>query len=86
VVTCLLLMATLFIRPDSVPIWMALIVAACGAIILGTTIALEVPKHQQLDREGKSEAVIKGLVRDNLPRTFSWTLASVVLVLMVVTA
>ena len=77
------MIATVFIRPERVPVWMALIVAACGAIILGTTIALEVPKHQQLDKEGKSNALINGLVRDNLPRTISWTLASLVLAAMV---
>ncbi len=78
--TCLALIAFIFIRTDPIPAWVALVTGACGAVILGTTIALEVPKHLKLDKDGKSDALINGLVRDNLPRTIGWTLASALLI------
>lgn len=84
--TCLLLIASLVFRPAGAPLWAAALAAVCGAVILLTTIFLEVPKHQQLDREGKSDSVIAALVRDNAPRTACWTLASVLLVYMVAVA
>jgi hypothetical protein len=83
--TCLATFALLFVRPASVPAWAVIVTAICGAVILITTVALEVPKHLKLDREGKSDALINGLVRDNLPRTAAWTVASVLLTYMVVT-
>lgn len=81
--TCILMVVLLFARPDDAPLWAGLVAAACGVVILGTTIALEVPKHVKLDKEGKSDALIDGLVRDNLPRTAAWTLASLLLLFMV---
>lgn len=78
--TCLGLIAFIFIRTDPIPTWVAWIAGGCGAVILGTTIALEVPKHLKLDKQGKSDALINGLVRDNLPRTAAWTIASILLI------
>jgi hypothetical protein len=71
--------ALLFLRPATTPLWTAIVAALCGVVIIFTTVAFEVPKHQKLDKEGKSEAVLNALVRDNIPRTVAWTLASVIL-------
>lgn len=78
VLTCLGLIAVVFVRPAQVPLWIGLVSAACGILILVTTIFLEVPKHMALDKDGKSDALIQGLVRDNIPRTLAWTVASLV--------
>lgn len=66
--------------------WAALIVAACSAVILGTTIAIEVPKHNKLDKDGKDDGLIQQLIRDNLPRVICWTIGCAVLLYMVVQA
>jgi uncharacterized membrane protein len=84
VLTCIGLIALVFLRPSSVPLWIALVSAACGVLILVTTIFLEVPKHLALDKDGKSDTLIRGLVRDNIPRTLAWTTASLVLAAAVV--
>ena len=80
VLACLLSVVLIFLRPSSLPLWTALVIAACGLTILVTTIALEVPKHNALDQNGKSSDLINGLVRDNLPRAIAWTLGSGLLV------
>lgn len=82
ILTCLGTFMLLFVRPAGVSSTLAIIAAICGVVILLTTIFLEVPKHLALDRDGKSDALINGLVRDNLPRTISWTLASILLAIM----
>lgn len=82
VITALMTFVLVFFRPEDAPLWAALVVAACSAIILGTTATLEVPRHMKLDREGKSEQVIKELVSNNIPRVASWTVASLTLLWM----
>ncbi|MBC8100259.1 MAG: hypothetical protein H7Y11_12505 [Armatimonadetes bacterium] len=84
VITCWMTFALVFLRPAAAPLPAALLAAACGLVILVTTIVLEVPKHLALDRDGKSDALINGLVRDNLPRMIAWTVASVALLYQVV--
>jgi len=74
------MIAFIFIRTDPIPAWATLIAGACGVVILLTTAFLEVPKHLKLDKHGKSDALINGLVRDNLPRTIAWTIASIMMV------
>ena len=86
VLACLCAVVLVFWRPAAAPLWAALVAAACGLVILATTVALEVPKHNRLDAEGKSLALIGGLVRDNVPRTAAWTLGSAVLVAALVRA
>jgi hypothetical protein len=81
VLACLGAFALIFLRPTSMPLWLALIVALCAAIILGTTMLIEVPKHAALDRDGKSETLIQGLVQNNLPRAISWTVGGILLAL-----
>ncbi len=86
VLVCLATVALVFLRSSSTPLWASLVVALCSLVILVTTIALEVPKHNALDKNGKNTALIDGLVRDNLPRAISWTLGSGLLVFMTVQA
>jgi hypothetical protein len=82
--TSVMIFALVFLRPAAAPIWAALVAAGCIAVILITTIVIEVPKHQKLDREGKSLEVIRALVSNNLPRVVCWMLASLMLLVMVV--
>jgi len=84
ILTAIATFVLVFTRPEATPVWATLAVAVCSAVILGTTIILEVPKHMQLDKDGKSDTLIAALVRDNLPRTASWTLGSLLLAYMVV--
>ena len=79
VLACLSSFALLFVRPPGVALWLAIIVAICSAIILLTTMLIEVPKHQALDKQGKSTTLIAELVSNNLPRAISWTVGSFVL-------
>jgi len=69
----LLPIVLVFIRPDSVPLSLALANAGCGLIGLFVTVALEIPRHTRLEKEGKKEAVIRELVLYNWPRTSSIT-------------
>jgi hypothetical protein len=56
-------------------------VGASGLVVIGTTLISELPKHLKLDKDGKDDALIEGLIRDNLPRSLAWTVGSVLLVL-----
>ncbi len=80
VLACLMGIGLIFFRPASVSLVAALVVAACAVVILATTAIVEVPKHNWLDKNGKSEAVIQALIKSNLPRALSWSLGSLVLV------
>jgi len=73
------LIASAFIRPASVEAWVGYANAAIGATILGTTLAIELPKHIKLDKDGKDDALLAGLVTNNLPRTAGWTVAAALL-------
>ena len=79
VLACLMGIALIFFRPAIMSLVAALVVAACAIIILATTAIVEVPKHNWLDKNGKSEDVIQALIQSNLPRAISWTVGSVVL-------
>jgi hypothetical protein len=82
VLACLSSFVLLGVRPSAVALWPALIVAVCSAIILLTTILIEVPKHQALDKNGKSSKLIDELVTNNLPRAISWSVGSLFLLYM----
>ncbi len=69
----LLPIALVFLRPESVPLWMALANVACGLAGLYVTLALEIPRHNRLEKGGKSEPVIRELVLYNWPRTLAIT-------------
>jgi hypothetical protein len=56
-------------------------VAGCSVVVLGTTLVSELPKHIKLDKDGKDDRLIEGLIRDNVPRTAAWTVGAALLVL-----
>ncbi len=78
--------ALVFLRPDSVPMWIALANAACGVVGLVVTVALEIPRHARLEKSGKQEAVIRELVLYNWPRTLSITGSAFLTILMPISA
>jgi hypothetical protein len=63
----------IFFRPESVPVGIAVANAACGLVALVVTVALEIPRHNRLEKGGKQEMVIQELIRYNWPRTFGIT-------------
>jgi hypothetical protein len=65
--------ALVFLRPESVPLSIALANAACGLLSLFITVALEIPRHSRLENGGKQEGVIQELILYNWPRTFGIT-------------
>jgi hypothetical protein len=66
----LLPIALIFYRPESVPLAIALANAACGLLSLFVTVALEIPRHDRLEKGGKQDEVIRELILYNWPRTF----------------
>jgi hypothetical protein len=78
----LLPVALVFLRPDTVPLALALANAACGMVGLFVTVALEIPRHARLEKGGKQEVVIRELVRYNWPRTLSITGSALLTLLM----
>ncbi|MBD2113214.1 MULTISPECIES: hypothetical protein [Cyanophyceae] len=84
---CLLLpIALIFLRPASVPLMLALANAACSLLALWVTVALEIPRHAQLEQDGKQPEVIQELVRYNWPRTLSISGSAGFTLAMVMTA
>lgn len=75
VLACLSFFVLLAVRPASVPLYDPLIASVAGAVILGTTGAVEVPTHNALDRTGKDDAKLTSLIRWNLSRAISWLVA-----------
>jgi hypothetical protein len=69
----LLPLALIFLRPESVPLWIALANGVCGLLSLFVTVALAIPRHNQLERHGKQERVIEELILYNWLRTFGVT-------------
>ena len=55
----LLPVALVFLRPDTVPLALALANAACGMVGLFVTVALEIPRHARLEKGGKQEVVLR---------------------------
>ena len=82
----LLPMTLIFLRPDTVPAWLAYANALCGLIGLIVTVALEIPRHGRLEKSGKNADVIRELILFNWPRTASVTGSAVFSVLMVLAA
>jgi hypothetical protein len=78
--------ALVFLRPESVPLWMVLANAACGLAGLVVTVALEIPRHARLEKGGKQEAVIRELILYNWPRTLSITGSALLTVMMLAAA
>jgi hypothetical protein len=65
--------ALVFLRPESVPLSIALANAACGLLSLIVTVALQIPRHARLEKSGKQEKVIQQLISYNWLRTFGIT-------------
>ena len=82
----LLPIALVFLRPESVPLWMALANVTCGLIGLLVTGVLEIPRHARLEKGGKQEAVIRELILYNWPRTLSITGSALLTVMMLAAA
>lgn len=79
----LLPIVLVFLRPDSVPLSLALANAACGLIGLYVTVALEIPRHTRLEKGGKQKVMIRELVLYNWPRTLAITGSALLTLLMV---
>ncbi|HUO88552.1 MAG TPA: hypothetical protein VMU08_05210 [Rhizomicrobium sp.] len=79
-------LAFVFIRPESVPAWLALANAACGILSLMVTVGLEIPRHARLRAQGKNVVLIRQLVAYNWPRTFGISASAILTTCMVVGA
>jgi hypothetical protein len=71
--TNILSIVFIFARPESVPVWAAVLVAALGVVILVVSARIEIPTHMKLDKEGKSLPRIDTLVKFNLLRSLPFT-------------
>ena len=63
----------MFVRPESVPLWLAAANAAFAIVGLLVTVVFEIPRHRRLEQHGKNERTIWELTRYNWPRTLSIT-------------
>ncbi len=82
----LLPIGLIFLRPESVPLWIALANAACGLLSLFVTVALAIPCHTRLENGGKQEKVIRELILYNWPRTFGITASTCLMLVMLTLA
>jgi hypothetical protein len=82
----LLPIALVFLGPGSVPTWIYLANVVCGLVGLLVTMALEIPRHARLEKDGKQEVVIRELILFNWPRTLSITVSACLTVLMILSA
>ncbi|MGH7282445.1 MAG: hypothetical protein ACRELY_13035 [Polyangiaceae bacterium] len=73
------LIVSAFFRPPFVSAWVGYADAALGAMILGTTLTIELPKHIKLDKDGKDDALLAGLITNNVPRVVGWTAVVILL-------
>ncbi|MBF2072204.1 MAG: hypothetical protein IGS50_00350 [Synechococcales cyanobacterium C42_A2020_086] len=78
--------ALIFLRPESVPLGLALANAGCGLLSLYVTVALEIPRHSRLENGGKQETVIQELILYNWPRTIGMTGSACLMLAMLVLA
>lgn len=84
---CFLLpIGLIFFRPVSIPLWIALANAVCGLVGLVVIVALEIPRHYQLENGGKQERVIRELIRYNWPRTLGITGSAFLTLIMLMLA
>lgn len=66
-------------RPGPVPPRVARLVAASGLTSLASTVLWAIPRHDRLDRQGRSEEVVDSLLRANLVRSTALTVGTVAL-------
>jgi len=69
-----------FVRPDGVPGWTAALVAIGGLVALAATIALAIPSHLRLQREGFGLRAYRRLRAADGIRTLGCVLSAVLLV------
>jgi hypothetical protein len=82
----LLPIALVYLGPGSVPTWIYLANVVCGLVGLLVTVALEIPRHARLEKDGKQEVVIRELILFNWLRTLSITGSAFLSVLMILSA
>lgn len=71
--------AFLWTRPRTVPARVAAVVSGTGVVALLSTVLWAIPRHNELDRDGQSAAVIDSLLRANEVRTAALTLGTLAL-------
>lgn len=71
--------AFLWTRPSSVPTGVAALVSGSGVVALLSTVLWAIPRHDQLDRDGQSAAVIDSLLQANAVRTAALTVGTLAL-------
>jgi len=76
----------IFGHPASVPTSAALLNGVLGLSMLVVTVAVEVPKHLRLDKEGKSQPIIQSLVTNNWLRTIAITAQALLMLWMITVA
>jgi hypothetical protein len=76
----------LFFLPASVPAWMAWANVLCGVVGFLVTVALEIPRHNKLERGGKNDELIRQLIQFNWPRTWSITVSAALTLAMALQA
>lgn len=72
-----------FTRPASIALWLAICNALFGLVAFGVTLAIQLPAHLHLQREGKSDMLIKRLVINNIIRALAFSGQAVVTLWMV---
>jgi hypothetical protein len=72
--------------PYLVPLWLVWANAACCLLSLFVTVALEIPRHNQLETNGKQDDVIRELILYNWPRTVGITGSACLLGMMLTLA
>jgi hypothetical protein len=82
----LLPLVLIFVRPEAVPLWLVLANSGCALVSLFVTVALAIPRHDRLERDGKQEKVIQELIGYNWPRTLAITGSAIFTVMMVTAA
>lgn len=71
--------ALLFIQPSGVPAWALWSSGLLALVNLIVTVGITVPLHAELQRVGKSEALIRRLVLVNWPRAIAFSIHGVLL-------
>lgn len=75
-----------FLRPDGIPGWAGLLVAAGGAAALIATVSTAIPAHVRLQRDGFTPAAYRRLRTADAIRTLGCVLSATVLIGCALTA
>ncbi len=82
----LLPIGLIFLHPNLIPSGLILANAAFCLLSLFVTVALEIPRHSQLETSGKQDDVIRELIFYNWPRTVGITGSACLSVMMLTLA